>query len=112
MKNPSFLASNKLPGPGEGSEIRCRFWFADYKGSSCVCRKSELTVFKRLRSRYELPHPVDGLALLAYREMRLGQSTGIEQIRRQGGVLGFLRLTIDVRVTKQLFVRPRILSAV
>ena len=38
--------------------------------------------------------------------MRIGESAGVEQIRRERGVLGFFRFAVDVGIAEQTFARP------
>ena len=52
-------------------------------------------------------HPIDRSAFpLAYRQMRIGEPAGVEQIRRERDVQGFFRFAVDVWIAKQAFLLP------
>ena len=71
-----------------------------------ILREREDAIIDHLNASFELLHPINRATFFSYRQMRIGESAGVEQIRRERGVLGFFRFAVDVGIAEQAFPCP------
>ncbi|MYF00911.1 MAG: hypothetical protein F4234_12220, partial [Gammaproteobacteria bacterium] len=109
---PPLTALQELFRPDERPQIRRGVRLPVQKLGAFRLFKYEVAAVDGLGAGYQFPCPVDWLTFSPHRQMRVRQPAGIEQIRRKRGVSAFLRISFDVGIAEQPFLRPHGFSLV